>query len=102
MSTSEHAAKNVFVGKKPLPDGRPAGLRVTSDFRRLNSMTIDDAYLTADAKRLVAWLAARRIFGVMDVRDGFWNCKMSEASKHLTAVRTVLGLVQYVMMPMGP
>lgn len=101
MSTSAHAANNVFVGKKPLPDGSPGGLRTTSDFRRLNSMTVGDAYPTEDAKQLVAWLATKRIFSVMDVRDGFWNCQMDEASRHLTAVRTVLGLIQYRMMPMG-
>lgn len=101
MSSSEHAANNVFVVKKLLPDGSSGGLRMTTDFRRLNCMTVGDAHPTEDAKQLVAWLSTKRIFSVLDVRKGFWNCELHADSRHLTAVRTVLGLVQYCMMPMG-
>jgi hypothetical protein len=38
-STSEHATNNVIVAKKRIPNGASGGLRVTSDFRALNSLT---------------------------------------------------------------
>jgi Reverse transcriptase (RNA-dependent DNA polymerase) len=37
----------------------------------------------------------------MDVRDEYWNIRIKPSAPHLTAVRTVMGLVQYVMMTMG-
>jgi Reverse transcriptase (RNA-dependent DNA polymerase) len=37
----------------------------------------------------------------MDVRDGYWNVRIKEEVRYLTAFRTVNGLLQYVMMSMG-
>jgi hypothetical protein len=37
----------------------------------------------------------------MDVRDGYWKIRIKPSERHLTAVRTVMGLVQYVKMTMG-
>jgi hypothetical protein len=100
-SLSEFGTINVLVGKKPLPDGSFGGVRVTSDMRRLNSMTVGDAFPTEDVKDLVAWLATKNFYSVMDVRDGYWNIRIKPSARHLTAVRTVMGLVQYVMTTMG-
>jgi hypothetical protein len=50
---------NVLVGKKPLHDGSFGGVRVTSDMRRLNSMTVGNAFHTEDVKDLVAWIATK-------------------------------------------
>jgi hypothetical protein len=59
QSLSEFGTNNVLVGKKPSPDGSFGGVRVTSDMRRLNSMTVGDAFPSEDVKDLVAWLATR-------------------------------------------
>jgi Reverse transcriptase (RNA-dependent DNA polymerase) len=99
--TSPFATNNVIVPKKSLPDGRSGGVRVTTDMRRLNSMTLGDAFPAEDVKELVAWLAGKELYSVMDVRDGYWNVRTKEEVICLTAVRTVHGLVQYVMMSMG-
>jgi Reverse transcriptase (RNA-dependent DNA polymerase) len=69
--------------------------------RWLNSMTVGDAFPTEDVKDLVAWLATKKFYSFMDVRDGYWNIRIKPSARHLTAVRTVMGLVQYVMMTMG-
>jgi Reverse transcriptase (RNA-dependent DNA polymerase) len=74
---------------------------VTSDMRHLNSMTVGDAFPTEYEKDLVAWLATKRVYSVMDVRDGYWNIRINPSARPLTAARTVMGLVQYLMMTMG-
>jgi hypothetical protein len=37
----------------------------------------------------------------MHVRKGYWNICIKPSARYLTTIRTVLGLVQYVMMIMG-
>jgi hypothetical protein len=37
----------------------------------------------------------------MDVRDGYWTIPLAERARHLTAVRTVVGLFQPCRMAMG-
>jgi hypothetical protein len=49
-STSPFSTNNVIVPKKSLPDGKSSGVRVTTDMRRLNSMTIGDAFPAEDVK----------------------------------------------------
>jgi RNase H-like domain found in reverse transcriptase/Reverse transcriptase (RNA-dependent DNA polymerase) len=100
-SLSEFGTNNVLVGKKPLSDGSVGGVRVTSDMRRLNSMTVGDSFPTEDVKELVAWIATKQFYSVMDVRDGHWNIRIKPSASHLAAVLTVMGLVEYVMMTMG-
>jgi Reverse transcriptase (RNA-dependent DNA polymerase) len=38
---------------------------------------------------------------VADLKDVFWNVRLAEDSRYLTAVKTVVGLVQYTRMTMG-
>jgi hypothetical protein len=46
-------------------------------------------------------LAKKRWFSVADVKYGYWNVRLAEESRYLTAVKTVVGLVQYTRMTMG-
>jgi hypothetical protein len=64
-------------------------------------MTVGDAFPTEDVKELAAWMATKKFYSVMDVRDGYWNIWIKPSGRHFTAVRTVMGLVQYVMTTMG-
>jgi Reverse transcriptase (RNA-dependent DNA polymerase) len=47
------------------------------------------------------WLAKKRWYSVADLKDGYWNVRLAEESRYLTAVKTVVGLVQYTRMTMG-
>ncbi|MEL7520348.1 MAG: reverse transcriptase family protein, partial [Cyanobacteria bacterium J06553_1] len=75
--------------------------RMTSDFRRLNAVTIPDAYEMEELSTVIQWLAGRRIFSSVDLRDGFFQIPLDPEVRHLTATRTALGLVQYCRMPQG-
>jgi len=86
---------NVFVPKK-------AGVnRVTTDFRPLNEMTVGDAHPMQDVREVVDAVAKKKCFTVIDLKHGFFNIPLAKRSRHLTAVRTVLGLLQYRQLPQG-
>ena len=94
-AVSPWAANNVFVRKK---DG---GIIVTSDFRRLNDLTITDSYPMENVRNTLDWLATKRVFSVFDVKDGFYQVELHPDSKQCTAIRTVLGLFQFTRLPQG-
>jgi Reverse transcriptase (RNA-dependent DNA polymerase) len=100
-STSCYGTNNVFVEKKRHPDGTSAGLRVTADMRAMNSVSVGDAFPTEDVKEIVSWIATKCWYSVLDLRDGYWNITLCEESRPFTAVKTVVGLVEYTRMTMG-
>jgi hypothetical protein len=90
-----------MVPKKALPDGTPGGLRVTADMRAVNSVTVGDAFPTDDIGAVLEWLAKKRWYSVADLKDGYWNVRLAEEPRYLTAVKTVMGLVQHTRITMG-
>jgi transposase InsO family protein len=100
-STSPYGTNNVFVKKKLAAGETQPALRVTADLRALNAVTVGDAYPTEDVKEIVGWLATKRWFSVMDVRESYWNISLAPGSRELTAVKTVCGLFHYTRMTMG-
>jgi Reverse transcriptase (RNA-dependent DNA polymerase) len=40
------------------------------------------------------------MYSVADLKDGYWNVRLAEESRNLTAVETVVGLVQYTRITM--
>jgi Reverse transcriptase (RNA-dependent DNA polymerase) len=100
-SVSACGTSNVMVPKKALPDGTPGGLRVTADMRAVNAVTVGDAFITEDIGAVLEWLAKKRWYSVADLKDGYWNVRLAEESRYLTAVKTVVGLVQYTRMTIG-
>jgi hypothetical protein len=92
---------NVKVPKKKLADGTSDGFRVTTDMRAVNSVTVGDAFTKEDAGMKIDWLEKKRWFLVADMKDGYWNIRIAEESRYLTAVKTVVDLVQSTRMTMG-
>jgi hypothetical protein len=90
-----------MVPKKALHDGSPGGLRLPADMRAVNSMTVGDAFPTEDIGMILSFLATRKWFTVADLRDGYWNVRIEPDSRYLTAVKTVIKLVQYTRMTMS-
>ena len=94
-STSPWASNNVFVRKK---DG---SIRVTSDFRALNDATVTDSYPMEDMRQVLDWLSSKKVLSTFDLKDAFYQVELEEKSKPLTAIRTVVGLLQYSRLPQG-
>jgi hypothetical protein len=64
-----YGTNNVFVEKKKYPDGSSAGLRVTADMRAVNNVSVGDAFPTEDVKDIVSWMATKRWYSVLDLRE---------------------------------
>jgi len=92
---SPWAAVNVFVAKK---DG---GTRATSDFRAVNDRIVSDTYPMEAVRETLDWLSSKKVFSTFDLKDGYFQVKLAEESRAITAIRTVLGLYQYCRLPMG-
>lgn len=69
------AANNVFVTKKG------GVVRVTSDFRRLNDLTITDSYPMENVRNTLDWLASKKVLSVFDLKDGFYQVELDPSSK---------------------
>ena len=93
--TSASAARNVFVPKKDF------GLRCTGDFRGINEQTIPDKYPAEDPGRHIEWLASKRFFSCLDLKDGYYQIMLAHESRHWTAVATCMGLYQYTRLAQG-
>ena len=94
-SDSPWASYVVLVTKK---DG---STRFCVDYRRLNSLTIKDAYplpLSDDSLRL---LGNHQWFSTMDLASGYWQVAMSPEAKRKAAFVTNQGLFQFRLMPFG-
>ena len=84
-----------IVGKK---DG---GIRITQDYRKLNELTVKDAYPLPKIDQLLTLLSKSRYFTKIDCFSGFYQILMCQASKELTAFACEFGLFHFNVMPMG-
>ena len=77
----------VLVRKK---DG---SLQFCIDLRRLNARTIKDAYSLPCIEETLDCLGGARIVTSLDLKSGYWQVEMDEASKELTAF--TVGLLDF-------
>ena len=80
---------------------RTGGLRFSTDFRTHKPNTASDTYPTEGVKKTLDWLPQKRVFAKFDLKNGFFQVALAEESRHLTEVRTVLGLLQYTRLAQG-
>lgn len=71
------------------------------DARKLNELTIKDAYPVHNAQENLKKLGGSILFSAMDLLSGFWQINLDDESKQKTAVATPYGLFEHMVMPMG-
>ena len=76
-------------------------VRFCVDYRRLNDVTVKDAYPLPRVDDCLDSLAGSKWFSSMDLNSGFWQIGMSPDDKEKTAFITSLGLYQFTVMPFG-
>ncbi len=94
-STSEWASAPVLVRKK---DGE---VRYTVDYRKLNAMTIKDAYPMPLIEECMDTLSGTLWFHTLDLASGYWQIEVDERDRHKTAFLTKFGLFEHVRMAQG-
>ena len=95
-SHSPWASAVVLVWKK---DG---GLRFCIDLRKLNEWTIKDAYSLPQIDETLDSLQGSQWFSSLNLKSGYWQVKMDEESKPLTAFTVgLLGFYECERMPFG-
>ena len=71
------------------------------DYRRLNSVSRDDAYPMPRIDNLINRLREARFITTMDLTRGYWQMPVAKEDQHKTAFVTPFGLFQFKVMPFG-
>ena len=94
-STSPWASGIVLVKKK---DGTQ---RFCVDFRRLNDVTIKDAYPLPRVDESLDQLAGNKWFSCLDMNSGYWHVDVEESDREKTVFNCRRGLYELKVMPFG-
>lgn len=96
-SKSSYAAPVVIVKKKS------GEHRFCTDYRRLNNVIKPDMEAMPNIEDLFATMSsqANRYFSKIDLSKGYWQIKMSDRMREVTAFTTPMGLFQWKVMPFG-
>ncbi|UYV84469.1 hypothetical protein LAZ67_X002302 [Cordylochernes scorpioides] len=94
-STSEYASPIVLVKKK---NGKT---RICVDYRKLNKETVKDRYPLPLIEDQIDKLQAARLFGTIDLKNGFFHIPVAEDSRKLTSFVVPNGQYEFLKTPFG-
>lgn len=92
---SEWVSKLVIV-EKPNKD-----LRLCLDPQELNKNIVQDYFVIPTLDDLSSKLANKEYFTVLDLKEGFWQVELEEASSRICAFSTPFGCYRFLRLPYG-
>ena len=84
------------VGLVTKKDG---GTRFWVDYRKLNGVTVKDAYPLPRIDDTLDMLTGKQWFSTLDLASGYWQVSLSREARAKTAFATHSGLFQFKVMP---
>jgi hypothetical protein len=94
-SSSPWSFRSVLIKK------RDNTLRFCVDFRPLNAITVRDQYPLPRIDETLDRLSGAQYFSSLDLASGYWQIRLREKDKPLTAFSTSSGHYQFRVMPFG-
>jgi transposase InsO family protein len=94
-SNSPYASPIVLVRK------RDGSIRLTVDYRKLNKLTVKDAYNLPRIEDAFTKLSGAKWFSTMDLKSGFYQVRMHPDDRDKTAFVSPLGFYEFNRMPQG-
>jgi hypothetical protein len=76
-------------------------IRITQDFKKLNAVTIKDAYPLPNIEHIMRSLSKAKVFTKLDLTHGYWQIGLSKESREYTAFTSEAGFHQFKVLPMG-
>ncbi|XP_041958650.1 uncharacterized protein cuzd1.1 [Alosa sapidissima] len=80
---------------------RDKSVRFCCDYRKLNSVTLKDAYPLPRVEESLDALGKAKLFSSLDLTAGYFQVAVHEDDQEKTAVTTPFGLYQWTRMPFG-
>lgn len=94
-STSEYASPIVLVKKKS------GDIRLCVDYRAINKITLRENWPLPLIDDCIEFLGGKDCFSIVDLKSGFHQLRMEEASIKFTSFVTPNGQYEYTRMPFG-
>ena len=94
-STSPWSSPILLVTK------RDGSIRFCIDYRRLNAVTVKDAYPLPRIDDSLDALSGARWFSTLDLVSGYWQAEILESDRPKTAFYCHKGLFQFKVLPFG-
>jgi RNase H-like domain found in reverse transcriptase/Reverse transcriptase (RNA-dependent DNA polymerase)/Integrase zinc binding domain len=76
-------------------------LRLCLDPRDLNKVVKREHHMIPTAENIIAKLAGKKVFSVVDMKDGFWQIPLTKKSANLCTFNTPFGRYRFVRLPFG-
>lgn len=89
------------VDKKGKDEYGNSKKRLVIDFRKLNSITIDDKYPIPQIPVILSNLGKARFFTTLDLKSGFHQITLSEQDREKTAFSVGNGKYEFCRLPFG-
>jgi hypothetical protein len=94
-------SKSPWASPILLADKKNGKVRFCVDYRRLNEVTVKDAYPLPRMEEILAVLGTSAFYSTLDLTDAFWSIPVEEQDIQKTAFISKYGLWEFISMPFG-
>ena len=95
-------ASNASYSLSIMPAAKPGGgVRFYVDYRRLNKLTVKDAYLIPLIKEILAQLKNAKVFTKIDIQQAFHKLQMAADLEDYTTFLCRFGAFKWKVLPFG-